>query len=116
MGETEKLNYGPQNRNLKGHGGWKGKIPVDGCDKPLSAGILLVTLLQEWADGHRSPSVNAEDIAIGISNAATESPLPNTAAMLARKMAWAICKQLPGIMCEHISSKLCVDHARNQYS
>jgi hypothetical protein len=116
MDQTEKLNYGPENRNRKGQKGkWKGKTCcVDGCNEPVSSrGYCAKHYGQKmWADGHRSPTYNSEyrrnvrlKARYGITLAEYEAMFE------AQGGKCAICGQPPGDNVRaHWGGKLCIDH------
>ena len=116
MDKTEKLDYSPQNRNLKGQWGkWRGKTCiVDGCGKPISARGYCASHYNKkmWSDGYRPPSVNAESSRdarlkhrYGVTGAEYD------ALVEAQGGKCAICHQPPGANVRaHWGGKLCIDH------
>lgn len=116
MDTSERLEYGPQNRNRKGQWGkWKGKTCcVERCDKPVSArGYCRAHYGKKmWADGHRSPTVTADYRR----NARLKQRYGITAAeydalFAAQDGKCAICKQPPrDNVHAHWGGKLCIDH------
>ncbi len=116
MDKAEKLDYSPQNRSRKGQWGkWKGKTClVEGCESPVSARGYCASHYSKkmWADGHRPPSVNAENrrnvrlkYRYGITAAEYD------AMFAAQDGKCAICKQMPeDNVRAHWGGKLCIDH------
>ena len=116
MDTTEKLDYGPQNRGLKGQWGkWKGKTClVEGCEKPVSArGYCKYHYAKKWwADGHRPPTVNPEyRRSIRLKQRYGITAAEYDAMYEAQGGKCAICGQPPGDNVRaHWGGKLCVDH------
>jgi hypothetical protein len=116
MDKTERLDYGPQNRNRKGQWGkWKGKTClVEGCEEPVSARGYCASHYSKkiWADGHRPPSNNAgyrRNVRLKQRYGITAAEYD--AMFAAQDGKCAICKQPPGDNVRaHWGGKLCIDH------
>ena len=116
MDKAETPDYSTQNRNRKGQWGkWRGQsCSVEGCEKPIASRGLCSSHYnkKKWADGHRSPSVNAKSRRdahlkhrYGITGAEYD------ALLAAQDGKCAVCKQPPGANVRaHWGGKLCVDH------
>lgn len=118
MDQTEKLDYGPQNRGRKGQWGkWRGvTCSAEGCEQPAKCRGLCASHYgkQKWADGHRAASTNAESRR----NARLKHRYGITAADYDRMYAeqggkCAICGSGHERQPAHWKDKLAVDHCHD---
>lgn len=120
MDKSEKLDYGPQNRGLKGQWGkWKGvKCSVDGCEKDAKCRGFCNSHYnkKKWADGYKKPSHNCQSRRTArLKHRYGITAAEYDAMYEAQGGCCAICGKhaIDGRSPEHWKNKLAVDHCHD---